>query len=153
MCARVYGWLDLFLCLYGYAHRRDLLSFHDPPSSELYTITVNGTAYHVDVAPAAAGAAPHVTSVQPAAAPAPAAPAAAPAAAGPGTEIASPMPGTVLRILVEAGDAVASGATILVIEAMKMEQEIKTPAAGKVRSLDVTVGETVETGQVVAVVG
>ena len=114
-----------------------------------YTITVNGHSYHVDVAPAAPGAPPNVTQVQrlPAAAPA-----AAPAAVA-GTDITAPMPGTVLRLVAEVGESVADGATILVIEAMKMEQEIRATVSGKVISLDVGIGETVEAGQVVATVG
>ncbi|MBN2450707.1 MAG: biotin attachment protein [Lentisphaeria bacterium] len=127
-----------------------------------YVVTVNGLPYHVDVAPAAAGAMPHVTQIRPlpaaqAPSPAPAADPAPTAAAGTpstaGTEIGSPMPGTVLRVTAGVGDEVKSGDTLLVIEAMKMEQEIKSTVAGKVMAIDVSVGETVESNQVVAVIG
>ncbi|NLE53498.1 MAG: biotin attachment protein, partial [Lentisphaerae bacterium] len=121
------------------------------PSS--YTVVVNGKAYHVDVMPSVAGAAPVVTTVQPAAAaPAPAAaPVAAPVAGG--TDISAPMPGTVLRIEAGVGQAVKRGDNIIVIEAMKMEQEIKATVDGTVSAISVNQGDTVESGQVVAVIG
>jgi biotin carboxyl carrier protein len=102
----------------------------------------------VDVAPAVAGAAPQVTNVAPVAA----APAAAAPAAGTGTEITAPMPGTVMKVLVAEGDSVAAGDTVVVIEAMKMEQPIKAQSAGTVQSIEVSEGETVDTGQVVVVI-
>ena len=115
-----------------------------------YTITVNGGSYHVEIAPAVPGAAPQIAAVHPAGA----APAqVAPAAPQGGTDIVAPMPGTVLRIVAEAGDEVADGDVVLILEAMKMEQEIRSTVAGRVIALDVGVGETVEAGQVVATVG
>lgn len=118
------------------------------PSS--YTVVVNGKAYHVDVMPSVAGAAPVVTAVQPVAA-APAAPATA-APAG-GTEISAPMPGTVLRVEASVGQAVKRGDNLIVIEAMKMEQEIKATVDGTVNAITVNQGDTVESGQIVAVIG
>jgi pyruvate carboxylase subunit B len=115
-----------------------------------YDVTVNGVTYRVQVATAAAGAAPQIRSVQPqpaAAAPAPT------QAAGQGTEIKAPMPGSVLRLVASVGDRVKDGDTILVIEAMKMEQEIKSTVGGTVLVVEVGVGDTVESDQVVAVVG
>ena len=86
-------------------------------------------------------------------APAPAAPAAAPAAAAPAAggsgDVVAPMPGTVLRLNVNNGDTVASGDVILILEAMKMENEIVAPCAGKV-TLKVTAGETVDTDALLA---
>ncbi|MBT3289865.1 MAG: biotin attachment protein [Victivallales bacterium] len=120
-----------------------------------YNITVNGKAYHVDVAPAVAGAAPQITNVAPVAAPvaAPAPVAAAPVAvAGPGTDITAPMPGTIMKVLVDEGASVAEGDTVVVMEAMKMEQPIKAPCAGTVQSIEVSEGDTVDTGQVVVVI-
>lgn len=90
-------------------------------------------------APAPAPAAP--------AAPAPA-PAAAPAAGGAG-DVVAPMPGTVLKVNVNNGDTVASGDVILILEAMKMENEIVAPCAGTV-TLNVKAGETVDTDAVLA---
>lgn len=117
------------------------------PSS--YTVVVNGKAYHVDVMPSAAGAAPVVTNVQPVtAAPAPAA---APAPGG--TDIPAPMPGTVLRVEASVGQAVKRGDNLIVIEAMKMEQEIKATVDGTVSAITVNQGDTVESGQIVAVIG
>lgn len=96
-------------------------------------------------------AAPVAAPVAPAApAPAAPAPAAAPAAGGSG-DVVAPMPGTVLRLNVNSGDTVASGDVILILEAMKMENEIVAPCAGKV-TLKVTAGETVDTDALLAVV-
>ena len=69
------------------------------------------------------------------------------AARGPAT-LRAPMPGLVVRVLVEAGQEVAAGAGIVVLEAMKMENELKAPAAGVVGTVRVAAGEPVEKGQV-----
>jgi len=66
---------------------------------------------------------------------------------GPAT-LRAPMPGLVVRVLVEAGQEVAAGAGIVVLEAMKMENELKLPAAGVVGAVRVRAGEPVEKGQV-----
>ncbi len=97
-------------------------------------------------APAAAAPAP-----APALAPAPA-PAAAPAAAGAGT-ISAPMSGTILKALVAVGDAVKSGQCVLVLEAMKMENEIFAPCDGTVKELSVSQGAAVQPGQTLMVIG
>lgn len=96
------------------------------------------------VAPAPQAAAPAPAAP---AAPAPA-PAAAPAAGGAG-DVVAPMPGTVLKVNVNNGDTVASGDVILILEAMKMENEIVAPCAGTV-TLNVKAGETVDTDAVLA---
>jgi biotin carboxyl carrier protein len=69
------------------------------------------------------------------------------------TEIAAQMPGKVVRVLVEPGTAVDKGAGIVVVEAMKMQNEIKTPRSGSVLSLNVKPGDTVNAGEVLATVG
>jgi biotin carboxyl carrier protein len=69
------------------------------------------------------------------------------AARGPAT-VRAPMPGLVVRVLVEAGQEVAAGAGLVVLEAMKMENELKAPAAGVVGAIKVGAGEPVEKGQV-----
>ncbi|MBR1864576.1 MAG: acetyl-CoA carboxylase biotin carboxyl carrier protein subunit [Ruminococcus sp.] len=119
-----------------------------------YNITVNGKAYDVAVEELDAGAAP--AAAAPAAAPAPApkaAPAPAPAAAVEGTKVTAPMPGTVLDIKVSVGDTVSAGQAVVVLEAMKMENDINAPVAGKVLSINTTKGSQVDTGAVIAVIG
>ncbi|MEF3317621.1 biotin/lipoyl-containing protein [Peptoniphilus grossensis] len=141
-----------------------------------YQVKVDGKVFEVEVekvgggyqslTPASLTAAPVAAPVAPQAAPAPAAPvqaaapapapaapapAAAPAASGGAGDVISPMPGTVLRLNVNNGDTVASGDVLLILEAMKMENEIVAPCAGKV-TLKVTAGETVDTDALLAVV-
>ena len=69
------------------------------------------------------------------------------------TEITAQMPGKVVRVLVDRGVAVEKGAGIVVVEAMKMQNEMKTPRAGTVLSLNVSPGDTVNAGEVLATVG
>lgn len=130
-----------------------------------FNITVNGKSYEVDVeeiggvmasAPVSRPAAPASTPAAPAATPAPAAKQAAPAPAAPlagGETVTSPMPGTILDIKVNVGDTVASGAVLVILEAMKMENEIMAPTAGKVVSINVSKGASVNSGDVLVVIG
>ncbi len=69
------------------------------------------------------------------------------------TEIVAQMPGKVVRVLVEVGEKVAKGAGLLVVEAMKMQNEMKSPRDGVVVSVNVQPGETVNAGGVLATVG
>ena len=121
-----------------------------------YRITVNGTSYDVSVEELAGGVAPVAAPVAaaPVAAPAPAAsPAPAPAAksAGAGAiKVASPMPGKILDVKANVGDAVKKGQVILILEAMKMENEVVAPEDGTVASIDVASGATVEAGDTLA---
>ena len=62
------------------------------------------------------------------------------------------MPGKIVRVLVSADEQVEAGAGIVVVEAMKMQNEMKSPKAGTVATLNVQVGETVNAGQVLAVI-
>jgi len=124
-----------------------------------YRVTVNGKAYDVDVEEMGAGApvaAPAPIAAQaPAAAPAPVAapaPAAAPVAAGAGS-IESPMPGKVLKILVSQGAPVTAGQLVLILEAMKMENEIYASVAGTVTQLGCKEGDSVNTGDTLLVIG
>jgi biotin carboxyl carrier protein len=67
-------------------------------------------------------------------------------------QVTAPMPGKVVRILVATGDRVQAGQGLMVVEAMKMQNEIRTPKSGKIERLAVTEGQTVNAGEVVAVV-
>jgi biotin carboxyl carrier protein len=110
-------------------------------------VEVNGKAYEVEMdmsgikVPAAPKAAPRVAPVAAAAAPVAAAPAAAPApapaASGAGMQVKSPLPGTVLNIMVHEGDTVTAGQHLILLEAMKMENNIDAPKAGKVTNIRV----------------
>ena len=116
-----------------------------------YNISVNGVAYSVSVEETAAGAAPVAPAAAPApkAAPAPAAAAApaAPAAAG-AVEVKAPMPGNILDVKVAAGASVKAGDVLVILEAMKMENEIVAPQDGTVASVNVNKGDTVNSGDV-----
>ena len=120
-------------------------------------VTVNGTVYDVQVeeveasavpsAPAAAVSAPKqsVPAPAPAAAPVPKTAAKAEAPAGSET-IESPMPGTVTDVLVSVGQSVKKGDTLLVLEAMKMENEIMAPHDAEVAAVLVAKGDSVQAG-------
>ncbi|WP_137597034.1 acetyl-CoA carboxylase biotin carboxyl carrier protein subunit [Paucilactobacillus kaifaensis] len=121
-----------------------------------FKITVDGTEYLVEmeeiggapVAPVIQQAAPVATSSQPEPAskttqqPAPA----AQPTTGAGDPIAAPMPGSILKVLVKVGDEVQENQPLLILEAMKMENEVVSNHAGKVTSISVNVGETVNAG-------
>jgi biotin carboxyl carrier protein len=62
------------------------------------------------------------------------------------------MPGKVVRVLVQVGEQVEAGAGLIVVEAMKMQNEMKSPRAGAVVSINVTAGDTVEAGALLAVI-
>ena len=130
-----------------------------------YKITLKGTTYEVEVEkgeamildeyeakspvpPAPAAVAP----VAVAAAPVAAAPvAAAPAAVAAGTVVEAPLPGNIFAIKVKEGDAVKSGDVLIVIEAMKMENEVCAPCDGVVKQLAVSKGAMVATGDTLVV--
>ena len=97
-------------------------------------VTVNGVAYNVTVEEGTGA---------PAAAAAPAAPA-APASAG-AVEVKAPMPGTILDVKVQAGQSVKKGDVLVILEAMKMENEICAPSDGKITGVNVRKGDSVET--------
>ena len=101
-----------------------------------YTITVNGIAYNVTVEENNAASA---------------APSAVPAASAAGKiSVEAPMPGNILDIKVKSGDTVKSGQTLVILEAMKMENDIVAPGDGVIASVNVNKGDTVEAGQVIA---
>lgn len=138
-----------------------------------YVVNLNGKAYEVEVeetqavimnvsdapvaavpvaAPAPVAAPTPAPAATPAseAAPAPAAPA-APVAGG--TNITAPMPGTILSVNTAVGSTVNAGDVLIILEAMKMENEIVAPCAGTVKQVLVSKGSTVETDAVLAVIG
>lgn len=126
-----------------------------------FVINVNGNTYNVDVeevtasqatlqeTPTPAPAAPAAPVQQAAPTPAPA-PAAAPAG---GTQVSAPMPGTILSVNVTVGQKVAEGDVLMILEAMKMENEIMAPHAGTVTAVSVAKGASVETGSLLVVIG
>ena len=105
-----------------------------------YRVNVNGTQYEVEVEEIAAG------SVA-----APVAPV-APAAPAGGEAVKSPMPGTILSVSVKPGDVVKKGQVLMILEAMKMENEIMASRDGRVASVQVNKGANVESGAVLCVI-
>ena len=116
-----------------------------------YTITVNGNVYDVTVEENTNGAAAPVARKAAPVAPK-AAPAAAPKAAGAagGIKVTAGAAGKVFKIVANVGQQVAKGDAVVIIEAMKMEIPVVAPEAGTVASIDVAVGDTVESGALLA---
>lgn len=115
-----------------------------------YRVTVNGTVYEVELEEMT-GAVPAASAPVSAPAAAPAAPAAV-APAG-GEKVNSPMPGTILAVNVAVGDSVKRGQVLMVLEAMKMENEIMCPCDGKITAVNTSKGAAVETGALLCVIG
>ncbi|EHL15034.1 biotin/lipoyl-containing protein [Peptoanaerobacter stomatis] len=137
-----------------------------------YVVRINGKEYDVEVeklggpyqsltrgtaymqAPVAYAPAPAPAPVQaPAPAPAPVAPAPTPApvaSAGSASDVTSPMPGKVFKVLAKPGDTVSEGQAVMILEAMKMENEIVAPVAGVIDAILVKEGDMVETDDVLA---
>jgi biotin carboxyl carrier protein len=135
-----------------------------------FLIKVNGKDYDVCVEEIGAGApaAPAAVASAPVAAPAPAptpaaaesaapAPAAAPAVPAEipadGTKTEAPMPGNIIEVRANVGDTVAEGDVVIILEAMKLENEIMAPCAGKILSVNVSKGDMVNSGDILFVVG
>ena len=127
-----------------------------------YVVTLNGKNYEVEVNECEA-VVTNVSDAAPVAAPAPApvaapaapaatpAPAAAPVSAD-GTKVLAPMPGAILNVNVSVGATVKAGDVLMVLEAMKMENDIGAPCDGVVKQIPVTKGSTVNTDDVLAVI-
>ena len=129
-----------------------------------YKVTLNGRTYEIEVeagkamlldeyeaiAPAAPAAAPVAAAAAPAA---PAAAPAVPAVTGAGDAVTAPMPGTILKVNVQNGQAVKAGQVLVVLEAMKMENEIMAPKDGTVTQVVVSKGASVDTGAPLVIIG
>ena len=113
-----------------------------------YRVTVNGTVYEIELEELT-GAAPAAAAP---AAPAAAAPAAPAAASTEGEQVTSPMPGTTLAVNVAVGDTVKRGQVLMILEAMKMENEILCPRDGKIASVNTSKGSSVESGTLLCVI-
>ena len=129
-----------------------------------YKVTLNGRTYEVEVVADKAmcvaeyeAYAPAAVPVAAPAAPVAAAPAAAPAAAGVtvsgGESVVAPMPGNILKVNVTVGQTVKEGDLLVVLEAMKMENEIYAPCSGTVTAVPVSKGSTVDTGALLVAIG
>ena len=125
-----------------------------------FNVTVNGTTYEVEVEEVKSAGAP--SAPRPAAAPAPkpaAAPAPAPAAApkvaaGAGEHsIDAPMPGKVIKLVANEGQSVKAGDVILVLEAMKMQNEIAADTDGVIKKFNVAPGQSVKAHESLAIIG
>lgn len=124
-----------------------------------YNVTVNGTMYEVVVeeadaasvsAPVAAPAAPVAPAPKAAAPKAAPAPKAAAVAGSEGAEkVTAPMPGNVLEVKVSVGQSVKKGDTVIVLEAMKMENDIPAPRDGVIASVNVQKGATIASGDTI----
>lgn len=123
-------------------------------------VSVNGIPFEVELKePIRASHMPKRPTVKPAAAPAAAAPVAAPkaekpaAAAAAGTKIKAPLPGTITEMKVKVGDTVKNGDTVVVLEAMKMQNNIEAECDGTVTSVLVNPGDTVMEGDTLITIG
>lgn len=135
-----------------------------------YVVTLNGKNYEVEVtetdavvtgvteipvmvaAPVVTPTPAPVAETTPAAEAVPAAPSAPAAPTASGTQVKAPMPGTILAVKANAGQAVKAGDVIVVLEAMKMENDIVAPCDGTVKEIVVTKGTTVNTDDVLAII-
>ena len=111
-----------------------------------FMVNVNGTSYEVEVEEIQGGAqAPKAATAS--------APKAAAQASGGQESVNAPMPGNILDVRVKAGDTVKSGQILLILEAMKMENEILAPKDGKIVAVNVSKGATVNSGDALVIIG
>ena len=130
-----------------------------------YKVTLNGRTYEVEVEAGKAMCVAEYEAFAPAAAPVAAPVAAAPVAAAPaapaasgvtvsgGESVTAPMPGNILKVAVSVGQTVKEGDLLVVLEAMKMENEIYAPCAGVISAIPVSKGSTVDTGALLGAIG
>jgi len=115
-------------------------------SMKRFLIKINGKTYDAEVEVVGTSAS------APAPPPPPPAPAAAPAAGGP-ANVTSPLPGTVLRLCKNTGDTVAAGEVVMIVESMKMENEVVAPEGGRIASIAVAAGSAINTGDLLFTLG
>jgi oxaloacetate decarboxylase alpha subunit len=119
-------------------------------SVESYRVSVNGTQYDVVVGPGNADIS-QVTSVAAASAPAATAPVAA--ASGGGSDLKAPLAGSVIEVLVSVGQQISEGDPVIILEAMKMETEIRAHASGSIQSISVSKGDAIQSDQSLMSIG
>ncbi len=118
-----------------------------------YKINVNGQSYEVEVEEISGEITPIVSAPAPkASAPKASAPKIPVASTG-GEEINAPMPGKILQLKVKEGDSVSEGDTLLILEAMKMENEIFANTSGSIKKINVSANDMVDTGDVLLIIG
>ena len=128
---------------------------------KMFRVIVNGNEYEVGIEELQGSNTPRQTEARSTPAPRPDKPKVAQKAepAKPvtnnenGQTIVSPMPGTILRLEVSIGDTITKGDTLMILEAMKMENEILAPSDGVVKQLNVSQGSSVNSGDILAVLG
>jgi oxaloacetate decarboxylase alpha subunit len=118
------------------------VSVNETSGQEVYDVNVEGKVYTVAVAPSG-----QLTSITPVAASQGQQAATPPTAVTGGQSIAAPLSGNIVKLLVKVGDAVAEGDLVMILEAMKMETEIRSAYAGTVSQIHVSEGESVQSGQ------
>ena len=116
-----------------------------------YEVFLNNKKYEIEVDESSV-ALKSVSAAVPAAAPAPVAAPSAPVSNTEGTSVVSPMPGSILSVNVAQGQSVRAGEVLIVLEAMKMENDIVAPSDGIVKQIFVTKGTTVDTDQVLVII-
>jgi biotin carboxyl carrier protein len=120
-----------------------------------FNITVNGSAYEVEIEEVKAAATTAKSAPKAAPAPVkPAAPAPAKAAVAPSageTAVNAPMPGKIVKLVANEGAAVKAGDVLLILEAMKMQNEITAPSDGTVKAFNVAAGQSVKAGEVLVI--
>lgn len=124
-----------------------------PAAHAMYNVKVNGRDYQVEVGPAGSAPLSTAPAVQAATPPAPS-PQAAPASSVPAKEVVtSPLPGSVFSMKVKVGDSVNTGDTLVVLESMKMESEVKSHVSGVIQSIAVNEGDKINTGDELLIIG
>ena len=130
-------------------------------ATKKFNVTVNGTIYEVEVEEVKSSGgtpktapAPKVATPAPAPAPKAAAPAPAKVAAGAGEHsVDAPMPGKVIKLVANEGQAVKAGEVLLILEAMKMQNEITADADGTVKKFNVAAGQSVKAHESLVILG